>query len=208
MFSVRYYVIAAVLVFLGKVAFAGVLIEPYIGYSLAGKIDDKEVGDESKSDYSGLNLGGRLGFQYLGLMGGFAYDHGSYETELTGPQDSVDSLKSAGITMKDKWSANSYGAFVGYNFPILLRVWGTYFFSSKWTDQDNGSTIFTKDSEFRGSAYELGLGYTALPFLSLNAQYRVTNFDKSKDASDGSTATVKDTSVNSFILSVSLPINL
>ena len=207
MFSVRYYVMAAVLVFLGKVAFAGVLIEPYVGYSLAGKIEDKTPGSESKLDYSGLNLGGRLGAQYLGLMGGFAYDHGSYTAKVTGPADTVASLDAIGGGLESKWSANSYGAFVGYNFPILLRVWGTYFFKSDWksTEAKGG---FSKDDKYVGSAYELGLGYTALPFLSLNLQYRVTSFDELQYADGSPTDKLTDNKAKSFMIGVSLPINL
>ncbi len=207
MFSVRYYVMAAVLVFLGKVAFAGVLIEPYVGYSLAGKMEDTSGGITQKWDYSGLNLGGRLGAQYLGLMGGLAYDHGSYTTTYKAPSSVIDLLNSFDAGLDTKWSVNSYGAFVGYNFPILLRVWGTYFINSDWkATESKGGRL--KDDKMKASAYELGLGYTALPFLSLNVQYRVTNFDKIEYSNGDSTDKYKDKSAKSFILGVSLPINL
>ncbi len=206
MFKLRHYVILAVLIFVGKAALASVLIEPYIGYSLAGKTEIKDSTGTTKSDYSGMNFGGRLGAQYLGLMGGLAYDHGSYTSEMTSPQSTIDALNLAGSGLESKWSVNSYGVFVGYNFPILLRVWGTYFVSSNWkaTETKGG---FDKNDETTASAYELGLGYTALPFVSLNLQYRVTNFDETKYA-DGSSSQKNNSSTGkNILLSVSLPIN-
>lgn len=196
MISVRHYVITAVLIFLGKVAFAGVLIEPYVGYSLAGKLDIKETARTSKYDYSGLNLGGRLGYQYLGLMGGLAYDHGAYN--LTNKNRTTDT--------ESRWNANSYGAFVGFNFPILLRVWGTYFFTSDWTVPETKGGV-TKDDKVDGSAYELGVGYTALPFISLNLQYRLSNFSKYGYGDGTPSVNLSNTKAKSVIVSVSLPIS-
>ena len=120
MFSIRHYVILAVLIFIGKAALAGVLIEPYVGYSLGGKIKSNESAGASESDYSGLNLGGRFGAQYLGLMGGLAYDHGSYTETLKSPASDIAQNIADGVGNDTDWTANSYGLFVGYNFPILL----------------------------------------------------------------------------------------
>lgn len=201
MFSIRHYVILVVLIFLGKVALAGVLIEPYVGYSMLGKMTKTESSVERSYNYSGLNFGGRLGAQYLGLMGGLIYDHGSYTATFKKP---LNLMPSDGD--ESKWSANSYGLFVGYNLPILLRFWGSYFFKSDWeaTDTQGG---YNKNDTLNGSAYELGVGYTALPFLSLNLQYRVTDFDKIERAT-GTKTNLNDTNAKSLLLSVSLPINL
>lgn len=206
MFTIRHYVFVVVLIFIGKAALASVLVEPYIGYSLGGTSEVKNSTGTTDTDYSGMNIGGRLGAQYLGLMGGLAYDHGSFTSKVTGPASTVSSLNSNGDGLESKWSANSYGVFVGYNLPILFRVWGTYFLSSKWkaTETKGG---FDKNDEVSASAYELGLGYTALPFLSLNAQYRVYNLDETKYADGSATENNSGSTSKSFILSVSLPIN-
>ncbi len=205
MFSIRHYVILAVLIFIGKAALASVLIEPYVGYSLGGKIDLKET--SQKYDYSGMNYGGRLGVDYLGLMGGFAYDHGSYTATYKEPSSSIDLLKSLNESLDSEWSVNSYGVFVGYNFPILFRVWGTYFLSADWKATKDGGGEF-KDNKMKSTAYELGFGYKILPILSLNLQYRVADISK-KEYSDGSTEpdNYKKASTKSGIVSISVPIS-
>ena len=63
--------------------------------------------------------------------------------------------------------------FVGYELPIMLRAWATYFFDSNWDFDGGEKTEFT--------TIALGVGFTGLPFVSLNAEYRLNTFDSDED---------------------------
>ena len=64
------------------------------------------------------------------------------------------------------------GAFVGYDFPILVRAWATYFFDVTYSPE-TGSDLTATGTSF-------GVGFTGLPFVSLNAEYRMLSFDDSE----------------------------
>jgi hypothetical protein len=165
-------------------ATASLLIEPHVGYNISGSGDSGGV----EYDYSGPQLGARLGYQNLGFMTGLDYTRSSGE---------MDTKSSAGKSTQD-FESNDLGVFVGYNFPILLRAWGTYYFTN--TMKLKGSGL-----ELSGNTKELGVGFTALPFLSVNVMYRMVTHDEAK----GSTGTVGiDRDYNEIVLGVSLPLTL
>lgn len=168
--------------FFTSASHASFLIEPHIGYNISGSGQDG-----LDADYSGPQFGARLGYQYLGLMVGADYTKGSGEYEAT----------IAGQKFKNDFDTNDIGVFVGYELPILLRVWGTYYFNSEME--------LSGGSEYSGDTKELGVGFTALPFLSLNVMYRMVNHDEVKGG--GLTRSV-DMSYNEIVLGVSLPLNL
>ena len=60
-------------------AFAGLLIEPQVGYILKGKTNStfssSGVVANLIEKYSSLEYGGRVGYSSLGLMGGLSYSH-------------------------------------------------------------------------------------------------------------------------------------
>jgi hypothetical protein len=141
---------------------ASFLIEPHVGFNVAG---GGTTGTTAYS-YNGTQLGMRLGGQFLGLMAGVDYTTSSYTWE-----------RKATSTFNDSFSRGEWGAFVGYNLPLFLRFWGAYYFSSKATDQENsGQTV--SNYEYSGSTKELGLGFTGLPFMSINLIYRMVDIDK------------------------------
>ncbi|MFA6239122.1 MAG: hypothetical protein WC635_17415 [Bacteriovorax sp.] len=136
---------------------ASLLIEPHIGYNVTGNADYSP----DKTKYNGPQYGGRLGVQFVGLMTGLDYTHSTFTHKTT-----------AGNIGEADQKRDQIGVFAGYNFPILLRFWGGYYFSDKIT-QTSGATYWAK-----GSGTEFGLGFTGLPFLSINAQYRTSTYDK------------------------------
>lgn len=165
-----------------SVAHASFLIEPHIGYNISGSGQDG-----LDADYNGPQYGARLGYQYFGFMIGADYTKGSGEYE-----SNIDGVKST----KD-FDQTDIGVFVGYELPILLRVWGTYYFNSDFD--------LTGGGEYSGDTKELGVGFTALPFLSLNLMYRMVNHDEVKG---GGTTRSVDMNYNEIVLGVSLPLNL
>ncbi|AUN98112.1 hypothetical protein DOM21_10705 [Bacteriovorax stolpii] len=170
-----------------QTASASLLIEPHIGYNLSGSGDAGGV----EYDYNGPQLGARIGWQNLGLMLGLDYTRSSYEQEA----------KNSAGTVKTDMTRNEIGVFAGYNFPILLRAWGAYYFSNT-TKSDN--SINTKH---KGNTKELGVGFTGLPFLSLNLMYRMVNFDE-YESSAGSGSLNPERDFKEIVLGVSLPLTL
>lgn len=170
---------------------ASFLIEPHLGYN----IHSSTTWGNATVDYNGAQYGARLGLQTLGLMGGFEYNHASYEKEVT----------ASGTTSKADFGRNEMGLFVGYKFPILLRAWLGYNFSAKET-QSTGGDI---NDYLKGSSTEIGIGYTGLPFLSLNLSYKMLSYDEFYNAGNGTTSTLSTKfEPKEIVIGISAPFTL
>ncbi len=173
---------------------AGLLIEPHVAYGFLGNADYNQL----KITYSGAQYGGKLGYQFFGLMAGLDYTHSTigYKTDFLGTTYNLD------------YDRDQVGAFIGYKFPILLRAWAGYYFSDKITA--SSTSIIAGNGDYStGSGTELGLGFTGFPFVSVNLLYRTSSYDSSFNASTGVKSSLSpkiDTS--EIALGVSLPINL
>lgn len=177
---------------------ASLLIEPHVAYGILGASDYTALGQTMKMTYSGPQYGARLGYQSFGLMLGVDYTRSSLSYETT----------YVGTTTNSDVDRDQIGAFVGYNFPLLFRIWGGYYFSdkakSKTTNSQSNNGDYTS-----GTGTEIGLGFTGLPFLSINLTYKLSSYDKDYDASTGATTTFSpklDTS--EIAIGVSLPLHL
>jgi hypothetical protein len=105
---------------------------------------------------------------------------------------------------KDDYQSNTFGLFLGYEFPILLRAWGSYFLSSSYEDEDGPN----KSERFSGSGFGLGLGYTALPFVSLNLEVRNFELNTFRDLSSNRKLPQAETpSPLEILFSISLPLH-
>src|SRR5690606_12288700 len=111
----------------------------------------------SGDSYSGGNggaYGGRLGYQNLGFQ--LAIDYLNSTIDM-GDDDIKSDLKTS------EWAA-----FVGFEFPILFRVYAGYIFSANGETEDaNGELDLNK-----GSGTKVGVGFTGLPFIDINFEYR------------------------------------
>ncbi len=168
---------------------ADLLLEPYLGYA----IGSGEMGSSFEYDYKTPQIGARVGYQMLGVMAGVDY------SMSTGKYDLDTTTVATGAETSTKYSKKQLGLFVGYNLPILLRVWGTYYLSA--STEDDIAPI-TKSS---GGGYALGAGFTGLPFVSLNLEYRTYSYDES-ETSGVTTALNPESDFNEIFLSVSLPL--
>ena len=128
-------------------AFAGFMVEPYVGtgqyattFDLASLEDSEESGESYKT------VGGRLGYSFLLVSGGLDYE-----------------LMSA-----DGDNITNTSLFVGVDLPILFRFYGKYVFSS---DYDNDDI----DLDF-ASGTVLGVGFTGLPFVVINLEVTNLNY--------------------------------
>ena len=178
------------LLLIANTASAAFLIEPHLSYNLSGSGDNGLSGaSKIDFDYNGPQYGLRMGYQTLGLMAGLDFTRSNYD---------MDNKTVAGTTVT-KMERNEWGLFVGYDFPILVRAWGAYYFSNTAKNKTNGSVL-------TGSTKELGVGFTGLPFLSLNLMYRMVDHDEFESAS-GVKSSI-DYSNHEFVVGVSLPLTL
>lgn len=160
-------------------AHADLLLEPYVGYQTG-----KYKGGGSSTDFSGLDYGARIGWQQLGLMVGLDF--------MTGKMTDKD-------TPKSDITPQSFGVFVGYNFPVLLRVYGVYGFSNSMKFEQSGAS-----GKFEGSPQlKIGLGYNFLPLLSIALEYTTGTYDEFNGRNMGT-----DMTTSAYGLSVSVPFTL
>jgi hypothetical protein len=155
---------------------ADLMVEPYIGYEMGS-------GSIGSTDFkmTGTDLGLRLGY-HSPVMFWVAADYmmGTGTVDPDGAGSNFDAKRSV------------LSAVVGVDLPILLRAWIGYGFTNdSKTDTDT----------LKGTSTKLGVGFTALPFVSLNLE---VISDKWDDSSAGTDPDAKNTS---YLLSVSLPLN-
>lgn len=162
-----------------SVSQASVMVEPYLGYEF-GKIKDAFQGDVKAT-----NLGLRLAYKtpvmlWVGVDGTYGLT-GTYDPDASG-QPSGDFNRKTTV----------YGT-LGIDLPILLRAWLGY---SLVDDVDTGS-----GGTLKGDSMKLGLGFTGLPFVSLNLEYIK---DEYKEI-DGTSLSPKPKG-ETYMFSVSLPL--
>lgn len=154
---------------------AALLVDPYIGINLNGSTKFGTAENDYKN--SPVSMGARLGFAKLGFSVGLDYQMtSSIEVE----------------NYINKFDATELAIFGGFDFPILLRAYAGYIFSA---DFESSATKYDE-----GSGYKVGVGFTGLPFISINVEYKVVSYDKL----NGATTTTADN--NSVLLGVSLPL--
>lgn len=161
---------------------AGLLLEPFAGMEVSSTGD----ANGTDVDITGSAVGARLGFQNLGFMFGLDARRNSWNLEA----DSSDG----------DFTFTQLGLFVGYDFPIMLRVWGNYVFSLN--GEDEGKNKYTE-----GSGLVLGLGYKVIPFVSVNFEMSNTKTTKYKSDTSGNEGDL-DYKYSSYLLSVSFPLSL
>ncbi len=131
-------------------AYADLLLEPYLGFHTGNWKQST-----TEKDLSGPSFGARVGYQTMGFMVGADYMTGLWKDKSNPAND---------VTPAD------LGLFVGYNFPIMLRAYLTYTPSalthSLKFKNSSGSSTYEE-----GSTMKLGVGFTALPLVSINLEY-------------------------------------
>lgn len=153
-------------------ALAGLHLEPYAGIGKAAyKIDVDGFSAVDPDDDDTSSIGARIGYSFLLLSAGIDYE----------------------MLTADDNKATNLAAFVGVDFPILVRGWAKFYLSSDFDEADDTDVTF-KDG------YAVGLGFTGLPFVSLNIELQTLNYEVDFGIADG------DYSVAHTLFSVSLPL--
>lgn len=185
-------------------AMAGVHLEPYLGYGF-GSTEQTAAGIKVERSYSYPSLGARVGYGMLGLSAGLDYNMSLSAFDMT-----ID--KPAGSTDDNKYARSNLGVFVAYEFPILLRAFASFYFNST-LETDSDPSGGTAGDQYNGSGFNLGVGFTGLPIVSLNLEFRSVSYDEYEDSSAGSslslpTATLSTLDSQEIFISVSAPFNL
>ena len=163
---------------------AALLIEPVVGFNAATKYDFKD--GENYSGGMGLGYGGRLGYQNLGFQLGLDFLKSSIDMDDNDFKKNVDTT--------------DWAAFVGFKFPILLKVYAGYIFSSEGESKNAAGKVKFQD----GTGVKIGIGTTLLPFLDVNLDYRRGTYDKVKAAGLADS----EADFSAYMLSISLPFTL
>lgn len=174
----KLFVVCALMVSFSGVSQAGVMVEPYLGYEMG------TIKDNTEGKLDGTQLGVRLAWT-APVMFWAGLDYTMGVSAKFKPDNSA-------LGDSDAKRSNLY-AVVGVDLPILLRGWVGYGFKNEIKLDDY-------DQKLEGSSTKIGVGFTGLPFVSLNLELLMEEFDKN----NGNSVTPKYKN-NAYVLSVSLP---
>jgi hypothetical protein len=170
--------LAVAVLAIGLNANAGLYLDPYFGTAISGDYD----GGTASDDFSAQDMGLRLGWGMLGLSFGVDYRMTTASASWDGGGDF-------------DFDGSLISAYVGYEFPIMIRVYGEYILSQDLSSDDLPST-----ASFDGASGNIiGIGYTGLPFVALN--FEMVNYTVDYDPSG-------DADVSYNLFSVSFPFSL
>jgi hypothetical protein len=88
---------------------------------------------------------------------------------------------------------------------VLFRVYGGYIFSATGDGKYKSNGTTEKLTLSDGSGFKAGLGFTLLPFLDINFEFRHGTFSKWKA---GSLKVDGDVDYNIYMIALSLPIQI
>lgn len=139
-------------------SFAGISIEPIIGYNLGSKLQV-----ENGKDYSGgkgIGYGGKFAFENDKSHGlAFGLDYLKSDIDISNLDQNV--------------KTDDFGLYIGYKLPALLKFYGEYIFSSSGDTEAEG-----RHRNLAGTGWKLGVGTTIIPFIDMNLDYRKISYDK------------------------------
>ncbi len=169
----------AALVGFAPQASASLYVEPFIGYMMGDTEASGALGGY-KEDTTGTDMGLRLGFSTLGFAVGAEASQSSFEID-TDPSTDLE--------------PTNLGLFASFEFPILIRAYASYIIESKG---DYGN------AEVEGDGLRLGVGFTGLPFVSINFEYLSLKYDTIKAAGFSVDTDIK---TDLYGVNVSLPLD-
>lgn len=194
MSAVRLFVTVAITLAAATSARAGILLEPYVGYTY-GQIKTKTVaGTENASDNNNLVIGGRAAYVFTVAMVGL-----DYAMNVAGRAHNTTSG-----TDYD-WSQSTLWLIGGAQLP-LIRAYAGYGLMN--TGTANSSTT-TKLMD--GDAFKLGAGYTGFPMIAINLEYWMASYKKMSingTESDIPNALFDKATNDLVVVSVSMPFEL
>ncbi len=187
-------IIFVFLCFLGVQASADIYLEPYVGF-MEGTVKADEtvtllgqsIPLSASQNEHGTLFGAKLGLSYFGLSFGGEYMGGQPVSGGSGAP------------------LNDIGAFVGFTFPVFLKISAAYFFSSTLgnvSETDANNIEFTEKA--KGKGYKVSLGFTFLPLIVINLDYIAHVWDNIPLEATVTAYKITDTA---GMLSLSLPLS-
>ena len=180
----------------------GFIAEPYLGYALTGGATTKTATTSTDSGkFTGLAVGARALASYQMFFGGLDF---SLSPLSHSPATATGTTFTSVSSMK-------LGIVAGVELPMLpLRFWlGYNFMNTQSMTQPAVGAVAASDLSLSGSGIKLGVGYKVIPLVSVNAEYIMSSYGSAKNALGVQQfATGQSISVNSFLLSVSVPFTL
>jgi hypothetical protein len=186
-------ILTLVLALLCGQAFAGFMIDPFVGYDMGGIKATTTGGGAVDLKATGMSYGTRLGFRSM--------DGLSIAAEYTGGSGKLKDDSGAAVPLADEdYSHTATGIVLGYD-RSMYRAWVGYGISDQLTEKGTSS-----DTVYKGTNYKIGLGVMPIRHLSINFEYIVPKYTKvtvgSGAETDVSSSFSKfDTSVMSVSLS-------
>ncbi len=173
-------------------ASAGILVEPYLGLEKGKTVTESGV-NSATHDGSAVVLGARLGYT-LPILFWFGVDY-SLTTGGKGKTSNAIFAQDYDYTRSDLY------AVAGFDFPILVRAWFGYGLMNEIKTTANSIT-----ANYNGGAHtKVGVGFTGLPFVSVNVEL----YNHAATKVDGNSFlpgfNFKDAG---FLLTASLPLDL
>jgi hypothetical protein len=173
------YLVFVLFGFLAVPATASLLVEPHLGYE-SSAVAVNTVATPWENDgfrTTGMSLGLRLGYKLPAVVW-FAGD--------------ID-RSTGSITWVDSTANNTAGDFTrqdlylvaGVDFPIFLRAWAGYGFSSSNELKYSG---FSNTEKFSGTAMKAGIAFTGLPFINITGEVIMRTMKDYKNMSGTTTS--------------------
>lgn len=190
----RIFVIVSILLFVKMAdAFGGYVVEPYVGL-VHGEYNSKH--DSTKHQYDSFAFGSRIGYRYMGFDSGLDLTFSTPTMEQRQPVESDPS--------KTDYIGWGVGPYIGYQFPILLRVWGSYFLHNSFSARSGD-----RNDSLSGNGYALGVGYqmSFIPKLDVFANLEMRRLTVKKVEDDGNSSIHHtENPITELLLSISVPI--
>lgn len=138
--------------------FAGISVEPIIGYNVGS-----EIQVSNGKDYQwgkGIGYGGKFAFENDKSHGlAFGLDYLKSDIDISNIDQNV--------------KTDDLGVYLGYKLPAFLKFYGEYIFSSSGDTEIQG-----RHRNLSGTGWKLGMGTTIIPFIDVNLDYRKITYDK------------------------------
>lgn len=179
-------------------AHADLLIEPFVGVHLVGSVENGDSFDSTDTD-SATTVGAKVGYASLvGFQAGVDYrimNH-SFDPDESGYGDF-------------EYTHNLMYAFIGYQFPVLFRIYVGVRVMGEGEALGNlsGSELKLESDGMTSTLF--GFSYTGLPLLAINLEVVSYAWTDQERTYGGVTTTgSSDFEGSHYLLSLSLPLTL
>ena len=205
---IRKFLVLSAFLSLSFSTYAGLWVEPLVGYKIASvDFNIYNAGASLNGDYEykfvGHQFGLKLGYAApIGIVIGADGRMGSFESEQ---ESGVFALQNGKVDNDD----TSLGAFIAITAVPFLNFWGTYKFSYE-SEETTGANVGDISA---GDGYGFGVGFTGIPFLSLNIEMNKITIDETRDVSAGTVTKYPSSNTSQqdkteYVFSISAPFDL